>query len=166
MTEIDINKNIIYLRTDEVSKLVTLFDVLKDNFNEVTLDFLAGGIKILELDEHQTMLSYIKLDSNKFSKYHSRFTIYKVGIDLIQLHKFFKTIKQNGTTLEIFINENVRNTIVFETTHNSTKSRYTQPLLLIDKPNQMLPLEATFDFCATIPTNRSSENLQRNASVF
>ena len=114
-----------------MTTFITLFDILKDNFNEVTLDFLSEGIKILDFDECQTILSYIKLDSNKFSKYHSRFP-HRVNIDLIQLHKFFKTIQQYGT-IEIFINENDRGTIVFETTtgHNLIKSRYTQQLLLL-----------------------------------
>ena len=113
----------------------------------------AGGIRILELDEHQTLLIYVKLNSDKFDDFYVKYPIYSIGLDLIQLHKFLKTIDKDSI-LSIYVDKDDEQNIVFQTKNDikPSTSTYTQKVLDLDDVDKRLPKQTNFEILVTIET--------------
>jgi proliferating cell nuclear antigen len=113
----------------------------------------TGGIKILELDEHQTLLIYVKLNASQFSEFYVKYPTYSVGLDLSQLHKFLKTIDKDSV-LNMYVDKDDEQNIVFQAKNDikQTKSMYTQKLMDLDDASKKLPKQTNFEILVTIET--------------
>lgn len=112
-----------------------------------------GGIKILALDEYQTLLIYVKLNSDKFALYNVKPKCHSIGLNLLEFHKFMKTVDKE-CIMRMYIDKDDEQNIVFEL-ENSVKhsgSSYSQKLLDIDDNNKKLPSETSFDMSVVIDT--------------
>lgn len=114
----------------------------------------AGGIKIIALDEHQTLLIYVKLDADKFVNFYVKPEVHSIGLDITQFHKFMKTIDKESI-MRIYINENDKNYIVFDLQNNVKNNNvvYKQKLLDIDDTSRKLPKDASFQMSVTMDTS-------------
>jgi proliferating cell nuclear antigen PCNA len=113
----------------------------------------VGGIRILALDEHQTLLIYVKLNSDKFSTFEVKPACHSIGLDLIQFHKFMKTVDKD-CIMSIYIDKYDEQNIVFEL-QNSVKhnnATYKQKLLDIDENDKKLPQETNFEMSVIMDT--------------
>lgn len=111
-----------------------------------------GGIKILTLNDHKTLILYVRLFSDKFITFNVKADEHNIGVDLVQLHGFFKYIDKDGV-LSMFINENDRQKIVIGV--DSEKGGSTEyKLKLMDMNKKDYKIDAPqFDIMVTMETS-------------
>jgi len=161
----------------------TLFDVLNGILHEIKIDFIKdkesvevkkkkntsdsdsdngevvkkpsgkGGIRILALDQNQTLLVYVKLNSEQFVKFDVKYPMYSIGLDLSQLQKFLRTIDKESI-MRLSIDKDNEHEIKFSLENNSknNNSTYTQKILDIDDDAKKLPEETSFELSVIIDT--------------
>lgn len=114
----------------------------------------GGGIKILAVDEHQTLLIYIKLHAEEFVKFKVKPPIYSVGLDLLQLHRFMKSVDKDSI-MNISILKDDEQNIIFSLENDAKHSEadYKQKLLDIDENTKKLPDETNFEMHVVIDTS-------------
>ena len=148
------NKKIIKKQTKKVS------DNLDDNKNKSKIieekqikKSNVGGIRILALDEHQTLLIYVKLNSDQFVEFYVKPQCHSIGLDLIQFHKFMKTVDKDSI-MTIYIDKDDEQNIVFELQNNAKNNNatYKQKLLDIDDNTKKLPQETNFEMSVMMDT--------------
>lgn len=112
-----------------------------------------GGIKILELDEHQTLLIYVKLNASQFVDFYVKYPEYSVGLDLVELHKFLKTIDKDSI-LTMYVDKDDEQNMVFQTKNDVKPStgKYKQKLMDLDDVNKKLPKQTNFEILVTMDT--------------
>lgn len=112
-----------------------------------------GGIKILELDEHQTLLIYVKLNASQFVEFYVKYPEYSVGLDLVELHKFLKTIDRDSI-LTMYVDKDDEQNMVFQTKNDVKPStgKYKQKLMDLDDVNKKLPKQTNFEILVTMDT--------------
>jgi proliferating cell nuclear antigen len=128
-------------------------DNISEKKEEKKQNMGGGGIKILELDEHQTLMIYIKLNSNQFVDFYVKYPKISVGLDLLQLHKFLKTIDKDSM-LSIYIDKDDEQNIVFQTINDvkPSTSIYKQKIMDLDDNNKKLPKQSNFEILVTMET--------------
>lgn len=113
----------------------------------------GGGIRIMAVDNYQTILIYVKLESEQFKKFYVKPNQYSVGIDLVQLHKFIKTVDKESF-MRIYIEKGDEQNIGFQL-HNyadNSSTDYKQKLLDIDDNTKKLPQETNFEMTTAMHT--------------
>lgn len=113
----------------------------------------GGGIRIMAVDNYQTLLIYVKLNSEQFVDFYVKPQIYSVGIDLIQLHRFMKTVDKDSI-MNIYIDKDDEQNIGFnlENASDSSSADYKQKLLDIDDNTKKLPHETNFEMTVAMDT--------------
>jgi proliferating cell nuclear antigen len=113
----------------------------------------AGGvIKIMATDDHKTLLIRVKLDAKPFLRFYVKPAEYCAGIDLMQLYKYFKTIKEG--ILTIYIDDENEQYIVFEVYNDEQKSTNEFKLKLMDIDNKVYNIPPA-NFVMTVTINCS-----------
>jgi DNA mismatch repair ATPase MutL len=112
-----------------------------------------GGIKILELDEQQTIIIYVKLSVSEFTDFYVKPSVHKVGLDLEELHKYFKTVDKESV-LSISIDKDDEQNIIFQKkTNNKNKiGLYKQKLMEPDDQDIGLPRQNKFELWVEMET--------------
>lgn len=125
----------------------------KKNNSETEKKQSIGGIKILELDEHQTLLIYVKLNASQFVNFYVKYPEYSVGLDLVELHKFLKTIDKDSI-LTMYVDKDDEQNMVFQTKNDVKPStgKYKQKLMDLDDVHKKLPKQTNFEILVTIDT--------------
>jgi proliferating cell nuclear antigen len=113
-----------------------------------------GGIRILELDEHQTLLIYVKLNADKFVDFYVKYPIYSVGIDLKPLQQHLKSVNKDSL-LTIYVDKDDEQNIVVQSKNESKPSTttYTQKILDLDDRSKKLPKQSNFEILVTMETS-------------
>ena len=113
----------------------------------------VGGIRIMALDEHQSLLIYVKLNPNQFLDYYVKPKCHTIGLDLVEFHKFIKTIDKDSI-MNIYIDKDDEQNIVFELQNSSrcNSSKYKQKLMDIDDNSKQLPTESNFHMSVMMDT--------------
>lgn len=114
---------------------------------------VMGGIRILALDDHKTLMIYVKLNSDKFDEFRVRYPTYSIGLDLTQLHKFLKTIEK-GSIMTMSIDKDDEQNIVFQVQNDgkNNDSVYTQKLMDINEGEKKIPHDASFEISVIMDT--------------
>lgn len=114
-----------------------------------------GGIRIIALDKHRTLLIYIKLSADEFDEFYVRPKVmYSVGLDLIQLHKFMKTVdKESVMTMKISREDEQMIQFELENNAKSNLNTYSQKVLDIDDDQTKLPQDTSFEMSVAIDTS-------------
>ncbi len=168
----EVNK-IVSIKTEQGYDFKMLIDVLKENLTEVNFAFIGdterkgsatdtdtqakkknpGGIRIVALDEHLTLIIYVKLNSSNFVEYYTKYPIYNAGLDLRELHKFMKNVDRDSI-MTISIDKDDEQLIEFnlQNTVKGTTTTYKQKLMDIDDDSQQIPQETNFDITVKIDT--------------
>jgi proliferating cell nuclear antigen len=95
------NGNLFEIRTVQSSAFRTLVEALKEILPEANLEFDQTGIRIIDLDETHTVLTYLRLHADRFEYFYCPAT-YILGVNMIHLFKLIKTLG-NGDTLTLFL---------------------------------------------------------------
>jgi proliferating cell nuclear antigen PCNA len=112
-----------------------------------------GGIRIVALDEHQTLMIYVKLNSSNFYEYYTKYSSFTVGLDLRELHKFIKSVDKDSI-MTISVDQDDEQKIEFhlQNTVKFTDTHYKQKLMDIDDNSKRMPHETKFDMSVVMDT--------------
>ncbi len=113
----------------------------------------SSGIKIVALDEYQTLLIFVKLNADQFVEFYVKDPSYSIALDLIQLQKFTKSIDKDSI-MTFYIDKDDKQNLVIELDNNLKKNstQYKQKLLDIDDNQKELPKETKFEMSVIMDT--------------
>ena len=140
-----------YLRTVQSSAFRVLVEALKEILTDTNLEFDGQNIKVIAMDPSHTVLVHLKLDSEKFEKYHCPNKLL-LGINTINLFKLIKAL-QNNDILTLFVEKNNTNQlgIRMENGEENKITQYKMNLMDLNQENiQIPPLE--FESVITLPS--------------
>ena len=95
------NGNLFEIRTVQSAAFRTLIEALKEILTEANLEFDSTGIKVIDVDETHTVLTYLRLHSDRFEYFYCP-AKYVLGINMIYLFKLIKTLSNNDS-LTLFL---------------------------------------------------------------
>jgi len=95
------NGNLFEIRTVQSSAFRTLIEALKEILTEANLEFDATGVKVIDVDETHTVLTYLRLHADRFEYFYCP-AKYVLGINMIYLFKLIKTLSNNDS-LTLFL---------------------------------------------------------------
>jgi proliferating cell nuclear antigen len=101
------NGNLFEIRTVQSSAFRTLIEALKEILTEANLEFDSTGIKVIDMDETHTVLTYLRLYADRFEYFYCP-AKYVLGINMIYLFKLIKTLS-NHDSLTLFLPANNQN---------------------------------------------------------
>lgn len=90
------NGNLFEIRTVQSSAFRTLIEALKEILAEANIEFDSTGIRIIDVDETHVVLTYLRLNADKFEYFYcpSKFIL---GVNMIYLFKLIKTMGNNDS---------------------------------------------------------------------
>lgn len=114
-----------------------------------------GGIRIIALDPYRTLLIYVKLSSEEFQEFYVKPKgMYSVGLDLVQLHKFMKTVdKESVMTMKIDKEDQQFIKFELENTVKNNITTYQQKVMDIDDDPTKLPSDTSFEMSVAMDTS-------------
>jgi proliferating cell nuclear antigen len=95
------NGNLFEIRTVQSGAFRTLVEALKEILTEANLEFDSTGIRIIDVDETHTVLTYLRLNADRFEHFYCP-AKYVLGINMIYLFKLIKTLSNNDS-LTLFL---------------------------------------------------------------
>ena len=98
------NGNLFEIRTVQSAAFRTLIEALKEILTEANLEFDNTGIKVIDVDETHTVLTYLRLHADRFEYFYCP-AKYILGINMIYLFKLIKTLN-NTDSLTLFLPAN------------------------------------------------------------
>jgi proliferating cell nuclear antigen len=123
----------------------------KDNNQEQKK--VQGGMKIVAVDDHQTLMIYVKLNSENFTDYYVKYKAFNIGLDLRELHKFMKGVDKDCImTMSIDKDEQQKIEFHLQNTLKSNDKYYRQKLLDLDDPTKKMPKETEFEITVLMDT--------------
>lgn len=114
---------------------------------------VQGGMKIVAVDDHQTLMIYVKLNSENFTDYYVKYKAFDIGLDLRELHKFMKGVDKDSV-MTMSIDKDEQQKIEFHLQNNikSNDKYYRQKLLDLDDPTKKMPKETEFEITVLMDT--------------
>jgi proliferating cell nuclear antigen len=95
------NGNLFEIRTVQSAAFRTLIEALKEILTEANLEFDSTGIKVIDVDETHTVLTYLRLHSDRFEYFYCP-AKHVLGVNMIYLFKLIKTLSNNDS-LTLFL---------------------------------------------------------------
>lgn len=95
------NGNLFEIRTVQSGAFRTLIEALKEILAEANLEFDSTGIKIIDVDETHTVLTYLRLHAERFEYFYCQGK-FVLGINMMYLFKLIKTLSNNDS-LTLFL---------------------------------------------------------------
>lgn len=112
-----------------------------------------GGIRIIALDEHQTLMIYVKLNSSNFVEYYARHPKLNVGLDLRELYKFMKGIdKDSIMTISVDKDDDQKIEFHLQNPDKNTNTVYKQKMMDLDDNAARIPQETKFEMAVSMDT--------------
>jgi proliferating cell nuclear antigen PCNA len=114
----------------------------------------VGGIRIIALDQYKTLLIYVRLNSDEFEEFYVKpKTLFSIGLDLVQLHKFMKTVDKDSI-MTIKIEKDDEQHVKFELSNSLKNSvaTYEQKVMDIDDDPTKLPVDTSFEMSVAMDT--------------
>lgn len=145
------NEYLLNIKTVQASTIKLVIDAMKEILMDVNLEFDETGMKIIALDNTHIVLIHLKLEAEKFEKYHCEKKLY-VGINMLKFHMLIKTIT-NSDILSLFILKNEPSVlgITIENGERNVKTTYKLSMLDIDVVNVDIPPQ-DFNTIITMPS--------------
>ena len=94
----NVNGNLFEIRTVQSAAFRTLIEALKEILTEANLEFDSTGLKVIDVDETHTVLTYLRLHADRFEYFYCP-AKYVLGINMIYLFKLIKTLSNNDSCL-------------------------------------------------------------------
>ncbi len=125
------NGNLFEIRTVQSAAFRTLIEALKENLADANLEFDSSGIRIIDVDETHTILTYLRLHADRFEYYYcpAKFVL---GINMMYLFKLIKTISNNDS-LTLFLPANNQNKLGIRAENAEKGTTNTWMMKLFDK---------------------------------
>ena len=124
----------------------------QDNSNSKELDKQQGGIKIVEVNDFESIIIIIKLDAVNFFKFDCKKPKYSIGLDPTTMYNVLKNIDKNGQ-MSVYVNEATKQTINIELLNNEKKSKESYDFKLMDLDERKItPLPPEFDIIVEMKT--------------
>jgi len=125
----------------EVDKNITVSNKksLKDT------DSKKGGIKIVEVNDYESIIIIIKLDAENFFKFDCKKPTFSIGLDPTNMFNILKNIDKEGQ-VTFYVNDQNKQTLNIELQNNEKKSRsiYDFKLMELDE-RKISPVPPEFD---------------------
>lgn len=106
-----------------------------DSDNEEGTGENKGLIKILTMDDHQVMITMIKLFGSAFRKFDIKVDSYKVGLNLDELCKYIKNVDRDGI-MNIYMDACDSQKIVFKVISNNAPRESICELRVLNLPDK------------------------------
>jgi len=90
-----------------------------------------GGIRIFNIDDHQTLLIFVKLFSSEFLKFDCKYSNYDIGVELNPIYKAFKTMDKEGI-LSLYVDEDDKQQLNLDVSTSETKCITNYQIKLLD----------------------------------
>jgi proliferating cell nuclear antigen len=114
---------------------------------------VQGGIKIVAVDDHQSLMIYVKLNSENFVDYFVKYKVVHVGLDLRELHKFMKGVDKDCImTMSVDKDEQQKIEFHLQNPLKSVDKYYKQKLLDTDDNTKRMPKETEFEMTVLMDT--------------
>lgn len=138
---------------DSPIKKKTKKKIVKKGSNKETKkkDTKKGGLKILTIDEQQTLILFVKLHSENFLKFNCKYEKYDIGVDLVLLYGFLKTIDRTGI-VTIHIDDDEPQKIIFDVECEGKTKNFKLKLMDSNHKNHQLS-PPSFDMMVTMSTS-------------
>lgn len=111
-----------------------------------------GGIKIVEINDYESIIIIIKLDAESFYKFDCKKPTFSIGMDPTNMFNILKNIDKEGH-VTFYVNEQNKQTLNIELQNNEKKSRsiYDFKLMELDE-RKISPLPPEFDINVQMKT--------------
>ena len=152
------SKNVLTIKTVQISPFRTLMTALKDILLETNITFTNEGIKIINMDKSHTILVHLFLAKENFEHYHCEKEKIIIGVNMFHLFKLINTI-DNDDTLTIYIekddyNEGITQYLSLKFENGDIKQCKTQKLRLIEPEEEELQVPVvTFSSIINLPSS-------------
>ena len=150
------NGNLFEIRTVQSGAFRTLIEALKEILTEVNLEFSPSGIRIINVDETHTVLSYVRLQADRFEYYYCP-SSYVLGVNMLYLFKLIKTLNNNDN-LVLFLPSSNTNKLGIKTENSEKRTINTWMLKLFDTNIENIEMP-NISFSTTI--NMPSSDFQK-----
>lgn len=142
------NGNLFEIRTVQSSVFRTLIEALKEILTEANLEFDPTGIRIVDVDETHTVLTYLRLHADKFEGFYCP-AKYVLGINMIYLFKLIKTLSNNDS-LTLFLPASNPNKLGIRAENAEKGTTNTWMMKLFDTNVENIELPTDIKFTSTI----------------
>jgi len=156
--------NFIYLKTVQSIAFKILIEALKEILTDINLEFDETGISVKSVDSSKTVLVSLKLEADKFEKYHCEGKRV-IGINTLNLFRLIKTMNNNDTLTLYVSKDNISQLGIF--IENGEKNSYTKyNLNLIDVDEQKINMpDLVFNSIITMPSNDFQKILRDSFNI-
>lgn len=177
--------HIVYLKTEHVRQMRTLFEVLRDIMNETPIEFIGvsddksdtdkknkgkktkttsdgdkkiqpfSGVRILNMSPEKTVLVYLRLAAENFTKFecNSKTGSWEIGVNLLSLNKLLKSA-DNEDELVMYIDKDDIQSLVLSVNNSEIMKRSDLKLKLMDiGPMDLKPPPIEYDVDVTMNSN-------------
>jgi len=107
------DNNILYIKLSNINEMITLFRVLSDNFNTITIKFNKSfGMSIIEIDKLTNVIIKVKIPLTSFIEYYIDIDELAVNINV---KSFLESLEEYNDVeiLTLFVDRDDTNEINF-----------------------------------------------------
>ena len=146
------SERIVEIKTVQSNAIRILFEALKDILTDVNLQISQEGLKIISMDGSKQAVVNLKLEANKFEKFHCKNSI-RAGLNMTSLYKIIKSIK-NSDIITFYILSDSSTKLHIEIENKEKKTNILTVLKLLDIDEDILDIpNIEFDTVKTMPSN-------------
>ena len=142
------NGNLFEIRTIQSNYIRILIEALKEILTEANLEFDSSGIRIIDVDETHTVLTYLRLNAEKFEYFYCP-AKYVLGINMIYLFKLIKTLSNNDS-LTLFLPASNPNKLGIRAENAEKGTTNTWMMKLFDTNVENIQIPNDIKFTSTI----------------
>lgn len=146
------NGNLFEIRTVQSGAFRTLIEALKEILTDANLEIDSTGIRIVDVDETHTVLTYLRLHSDRFEGFYCP-AKYVLGINMMYLFKLIKTLSNNDS-LTLFLPASNPNKLGIRAENAEKGTTNTWMMKLFDKNVEHIELPSiTFSSIIHMPSS-------------
>jgi proliferating cell nuclear antigen len=153
----DPSRNVLTIKTVQISPIRTVMTVLKDILIETNIVFGADGLRILNMDKTNTIVVHLHLRAEEFEFYECKREKIVIGVVMRQLFKLINSL-DNSDTLTLYIDDDdycdgVVSHLSLRFENGDLKKCRTHKLKLVDPEHDELELpDAVFSSIINLPS--------------
>ena len=147
-------------------KLETKINKTKNNIiKSDKTDEKKGGIKIVEINDFESIVIILKLDAINFFKFDCKKPIYSIGLDPTIMFNILKNIDKDGQ-MTVYVNESNKQYLNIELQNDKKKCKSSYDFKLMDlDERQISPIPPEFDILVEMKTE-DFHNICKELSTF
>lgn len=128
-------------------------------------DKSEGGLKIVEINDFESIVIILKLDAINFFKFDCKKPSYSIGLDPTTMFNILKNIDKGGQ-MTVYVNDNNKQTLNIELQDDRKKSKSSYDFKLMDLDERKIsPIPPEFDIIVEMKTE-DFHNMCKELSTF